>query len=411
MTELQNNDLVSKLWAASPVEPAQSNQINFSDNDEMVTNNQDSLSIDPIMSDAIPQDSIWTSNPLNTEDGIKDVDIPTVEDPIPTISQDNYATSTNPIETANEFKMEDSVANNTITNQSVDNWAIAENSINNIVNPDSQKAPSIVKRNPRVEYWKWLASGVLVSIWLLIIGAILFDNWSLLASAANSIKLTNDDTTNEIVKMENALAFGDSVSNTYIDDIISDSDGLKTEDSESEVEVLDDESIDSNEISSESDDEDDELNAKNSDDSQNETVETDEESDEENIVSDLEDEENISLNTDEKPTKSKMAWSIVSIFDEKEESWDSSEIEAEDSLDKVSPISYKHVDNVEDANWVMSANCDNLHCGNISEASLDELVLCTEFRQSDKLDDNANRIGSNWICRYKDVSELVQIEL
>jgi hypothetical protein len=111
--------------------------------------------------------------------------------------------------------------------------------------------------------------------------------------------------------MENALAFGDSVSNTYIDDIISDSDGLKTEDSESEVEVLDDESIDSNEISSESDDEDDELNAKNSDDSQNETVETneetDEESDEENIVSDLEDEENISLNTDERPTKSKMA--------------------------------------------------------------------------------------------------------
>jgi hypothetical protein len=106
-----------------------------------------------------------------------------------------------------------------------------------------------------------------------------------------------------------------------------------------------------------------------------------------------------------------MAGSIVSIFDEKEETWDSSEIEAEDSLDKVSPISYKHVDNVEDANWVMSANCDNLHCGNISEASLDELVLCTEFRQSDKLDDNANRIGSNWICRYKDVSELVQIEL
>lgn len=59
-----------------------------------------------------------------------------------------------------------------------------------------------------------------------------------------------------------------------------------------------------------------------------------------------------------------------------------------------------------EANWVLPSHCDNLDCYGEDK----EFTPCTEFRLFENMDENANRIGNNWVCRYKDVSELVYVE-
>jgi len=65
-----------------------------------------------------------------------------------------------------------------------------------------------------------------------------------------------------------------------------------------------------------------------------------------------------------------------------------------------------HVDSEENANWVLPAHCSDLTCYGEDK----EFNPCTTFRLSENLDENANRIGNNWTCRYKDASELVYVE-
>lgn len=437
MTELQNNDLVSNLWAASPVEPTQGNQVNLSDNVENVSPVQAPLNEEAQVPNVNTVADIWMNVSVPVENTANSVEMPAADKPsieitntesIPKNTETGNTTNipNNDIIVSNPVapvKVENVTSNNVVSTPSVSSWAVTGNSINKVANATPQKVSDVSKRNPRTEYWKWLASGVLVSIWLVVISLVLFDNGSLLTSAANGIKLTDDDAANEVVKMEDALAFGDSLSNSYVDDIIGNSENedanvSNTDNAELENQNSEDENIISDEILEDESDLDDTLvdsdEDEEADDNASDLIV--EESDvETNIVAKNEaDDEDSSLNTDKKSdsnsSKNKMAGSIVSIFDNTEEDLEADEPEDLNSSEDTS-ISYEHVNKVEDANWVMSANCDNLHCGDISEANLDDLVLCTEFRQSDKLDDNANRIGSNWVCRYKDVSELVHIEL
>ena len=64
------------------------------------------------------------------------------------------------------------------------------------------------------------------------------------------------------------------------------------------------------------------------------------------------------------------------------------------------------VESEEEANWVLPAHCSDLTCYGEDK----EFTPCTTFRLSESLDENANRIGNNWVCRYKDPSELVYVE-
>ena len=73
-------------------------------------------------------------------------------------------------------------------------------------------------------------------------------------------------------------------------------------------------------------------------------------------------------------------------------------------------LAYFHVNTVAEANWVMSANCNDLSCGDYTKAT-EELILCKDFKQKEDLTDDAHRIWSSWICRYKDESELVHLNL
>jgi len=64
------------------------------------------------------------------------------------------------------------------------------------------------------------------------------------------------------------------------------------------------------------------------------------------------------------------------------------------------------------ANRVVAPNCAELSCGDYTKATnLDEIILCTKFRQVEDLADNDVRISKSWACRYKDNSELAFLDL
>ena len=65
-----------------------------------------------------------------------------------------------------------------------------------------------------------------------------------------------------------------------------------------------------------------------------------------------------------------------------------------------------HVDTPEEANWILPSHCDDLTCYGEDK----EFSQCTTFKLVESLDENAHRIGNNWVCRYKDPSELVYVE-
>ena len=82
--------------------------------------------------------------------------------------------------------------------------------------------------------------------------------------------------------------------------------------------------------------------------------------------------------------------------------------ESDENLDEETKELYNitHVDSEAEANWVLPSHCSDLTCYGEDK----EFTPCTTFRLSENLDENANRIGNNWVCRYKDSSELVYIE-
>ena len=395
-------------------------------NGDGVSSIQVNINEEPSLAPNTSQENIWAEVTLPSKDEVNDVSISPTEVPLTPVAQQNNIENSNSVEPIKDVKVENIVPNNTIPSQpSSINWAVAGNSVNKVVNANPQKVSNISKRNPKAEYWKWLASGILVSLWLIAIWLVLFDHWSLLASAANGIKLTDNDTTNEVVKMEDALAFSDSVSDSYIDGIIGESEETLDVSEVEDLELANQTWVDNKDLESDNILEgedledslvDNELNNEELDENQVELSdeENDEDLDEDTKVvakNDLDDNSSVDTNqkSDNNSSKNKMAGSIVSIFDNMDEDLDSDE--SEDVETNTTSISFKHVDNVEDANWVMSANCSNLHCGDLSEANLNELTLCTDFKQKDGMEDEALRIGNNWVCRYKDISELVYVEL
>ena len=75
------------------------------------------------------------------------------------------------------------------------------------------------------------------------------------------------------------------------------------------------------------------------------------------------------------------------------------------SNEEASKFRITHVNSTGEANWVLPANCSDLTCYGEDK----EFTPCSTFRLAENLDENANRIGNNWVCRYKDTSELVYV--
>lgn len=70
-----------------------------------------------------------------------------------------------------------------------------------------------------------------------------------------------------------------------------------------------------------------------------------------------------------------------------------------------------YVNSIEEANWVISANCSELSCWDYTKAEFEDIVLCEQFRQKEDMEDNAPRIWHAGTCRYKDTSELAHLSL
>ena len=82
------------------------------------------------------------------------------------------------------------------------------------------------------------------------------------------------------------------------------------------------------------------------------------------------------------------------------EEYDNSEVG--ENIDEDLNIWYNitHVSSEAEANWVIPAHCYDLSCYGEDK----EFTPCTTFRLSENLDENAHRIGKNWVCKYKDSS-------
>ena len=93
--------------------------------------------------------------------------------------------------------------------------------------------------------------------------------------------------------------------------------------------------------------------------------------------------------------------------DENVDEFDNSDFNDESTNEDLSMwYNITHVESEAEANWVMPAHCYDLTCYGADK----EFTPCTTFRMAENLDENANRIGKNWVCKYKDPSELVYVE-
>ena len=247
---------------------------------------------------------------------------------------------------------------------------------------------------------KWILSGVVLTIWIVALSCILAkdqivnllgnnENPSLTASVVDLTANNNEEIANEENVIEN-----ENLEN--IEDINSEEDLNEVSDEENSEENYRDFGDYENEESLNEDvdnTESDEIMNENSEYVEETLPENNEEIvDEENVVED-ENLENV-------------------ISEEEYENLDNEEVANEESVSEEMTednnwYNITYVDSEEAANWVLPSHCSDLTCYGENK----EFTPCSSFKKIDNLDENAHRIGNNWVCRYKDASELVYVEL
>ena len=223
----------------------------------------------------------------------------------------------------------------------------------------------------------WVLSGVVVTAWVLVLAWVF---------AKDQVVDVLNTISGESTLSASVTNLWESNTEQNYPDITVDEENSEDIDNDAEEftgsevdEFVDEENVDSEDIEDTS-----------SDDSEiSDTSEVDEYVDEENV--DSEDVEDTSSDDSE-----------ISDTSEVDEYVD------EENVDENMNYGYSitHVSSEAEANWVMPAHCYDLSCYGEDK----EFSPCTTFRLSENLDENAHRIGKNWICKYKDASELVYVE-
>jgi len=241
-------------------------------------------------------------------------------------------------------------------------------------------------------FTKWILSGIILTIGIVLVWFILAKdqilniiNESGLSGptlSANIIDIssnTSDDESLEINDTDEEMADEEITDEEVIDDEILDEEIL-------DEETIDDENINNTEVFT------DEFSEDN--DGPIHDITFPEDSDEDTIIDD-EILDNSEIITDE---------TTENIDDEliANDTEDSEDLE----IDENNLYTIINVSSEEEANWVLPAHCSDLTCYGEDK----EFTPCTSFRLTESLDENANRIGSNWACRYKDASELVFVQ-
>lgn len=214
-------------------------------------------------------------------------------------------------------------------------------------------------KDRRIWYAKWMFAGIFFTVFALFILSLFFkndviafidkdpneylDSTSKLATQLicdnvelpEEIKLTNDETTNNIANLENMLAFWNKLLSNYSDKILTSVPSLRW------VEAS-----------------------------------------------------NVSLVSYSKTNNQEL------------------NIEESHALEESAPTyTLSHVNSIEEANRVISADCNELSCWDYTQAQVEDIVLCEQFRQKEDMENDTPRIWHSGTCRYKDESELAYLSL
>ena len=282
------------------------------------------------------------------------------DEPVNTVSaEQTNEVSTNPVETATPLE-QPTINENPLTENPV-NTNLQDQEKNKLT-PKEKLAQLIKTHESKAQkswFTKWILSGIALTI-VIVLAWFIFAKDQILdlinkidgnqQLTANVVEITN--TTDEEITPENEII--DENEDINDEESLIEDDDILMEDEEAYLEdelMFPDEGIYDNEIMDEDN-----------------IIEDEESIDEDNIIED----EDIQIGDSEN-----------------------------------SSYNITHVDSESEANWVLPAHCSDLNCYGEGK----EFTPCTTFRQSENLDENANRIWKNWVCKYKDSSELVYVEL
>ena len=258
-------------------------------------------------------------------------------------------------------------------------------------------------KNKRVWYLRWVLSWIALTLWVIAFTVIFAKDQAIdfISNGVNSFLWQKQNISASVVD----LNYDENVDDENVGD-------ENVSDETSDDENISDETSDDENVSDET--------------SNDESV-SDETSDDENVSDETSNDENIGdetsdlpffsnpeitddkLNSDSSKTDQENTLDDENVSDENISWWETDDNE---SGDKILEPTYvvTRVSSPSEANWVISANCDALSCGDYTKAT-EDLTLCKNFKQKEDLSDDANRIGTSGICRYRDESELVYLSL
>lgn len=359
--------------------------------------------------------------------------INTVQDQ-PLVSEENHGTLEQNVLGNSQIIWESPIINTNVQNQETDKSAQKEKLLT-IIKAHESKAQ-------KTWFAKWIASGILLTLWIIAVSFV-FAKDQILDLLNNSFGTNNPWLSANVVDMNNNLADEDLNDEVISDDeneindpgIINDNDDLLDEDLYNKDEENEDDDFDDNHEASQIDEEDDdeyeELDneVKDLDDEDNKINEEDDKDDNKELADDNEkltdedkgldtevkkiDDENIKINNDkllDKEVEDKVnnednvdsKATVNSPIENDLEDLDDDFMDEDDE-----PYTIIHVNSEKDANWVLPAHCNDLTCYGEDK----EFTPCAKFRKDETLDENAHRIWNNWTCRYRDISELVYVQL
>lgn len=273
----------------------------------------------------------------------------------------------------------------------------------------------------------WILSGVVLSVWILALSCIFAKdqiinllNWENENSSlsANVVELNintlenenSEDSENVLPEDDTEIGDEDIYDSEDYDDI-----NKEIEDANDDFEIpvynkdLNEESKNSENILSEIDDETDDEDIYDYDDNNEINEEFKTPINNKDLNEESKNNENISSENKEKINNENITSEETTATKDKETNKEENEVsEYNSSLKEDTPkYSITHVSSTGEANWVLPAHCTDLTCYGKDKV----FTPCTTFKLSENLDENANRIGNTWVCRYKDASELVYVEL
>lgn len=352
------------------------------------------------LSEEVPE---ITAEPIPAGNPLENIPEEKVEEPAKEINQDSGDSSVLLWRFDNEMiKSGDETENSEVSPSQVNNQ---DNEKAKLL--QKEKLALLIKEHEskakRKWFTTWILSGILLTICIAVAGFVfakdqildLIGEWNN-TQISNDEVIENDDIDNEIIE-------NDDIENVMDDELIDD------EEIDDEIE---DEENDAGEINDETEDEevnneyydkvkailsswlDKESTIKSLNDILAEVINKDEIEDKELTSYISQTILDLSINSEENNTEENNT-------EENKENSDTTDSQSDSNSSSITRVTSE-----EEANWVAPISCgEDVFCVD------KEFTPCTQFKHAENLNDSAHRVGNGWVCRYKDISELVHVEL